>query len=166
MKETVTSKAHGVVLETMCGFTSYVDDSPHIQEVLAMDFCKEALELYDRPERTRVLFDLDTIGEEREIDFLPNESVDTVCVTFGVNYLTDPLAVYGEFQRILTPGGKVIIVGGTSCGYGDLVKQPFNPTIHGRLLEKADFGVDVETLPYKGLFAGPTYYLLEATKAN
>ncbi|MDP7115624.1 MAG: hypothetical protein QF915_01075, partial [Candidatus Woesearchaeota archaeon] len=69
LKKLITQKAHGRVLEAMCGFTSYFLDSPEIDGVVAMDFCREELELYDHPERQRILFDMNLVVNGGKIDF-------------------------------------------------------------------------------------------------
>lgn len=166
MRERLTSAASGIVLEAMCGFTSYVDDSPVITEVIAMDFCREALERYDHPDRRRILFDLNDINGDNRMDFLADESLGTVCITFGVDYLHDSAAVYDEFGRVLVPQGKVLIIGGRACGYNDLLKQHFEPGFHAGLLEASGFDVRVEALPYGGQGDEAEFHLIEATKPS
>lgn len=51
LRNLVTELCSGRVLEPMCGFRSYIGDSEKIKEVVALDFCREALERYERPER-------------------------------------------------------------------------------------------------------------------
>ena len=162
MRKTLTSKARGLVMEAMCGFTSYVDEAPHIDEVVAMDFCRDGLELYDYPDRRRILFDLDTIATGCTIDFLSDNALDTICISFGVDYLKDPLAVYSEFGRVLSPGGRVLVIGGRSCGYSDLIKQYFDPVFHVGLLAQAGFVAATSPLPYGGQGDEAAFHLIEA----
>lgn len=148
----------------MCGFTSYIDDTPAISEVIAIDFCREALELYARPERQRVLFDLSTVSEAQGMEFIPNQALDTIVISFGVDYLDDPTTLYHEFYRILSPGGRFLIVGGRACGYAELIKRYFQPGFHIPLLEQAGFEVMVQPLPYGGQGDEAEYHLIEAVK--
>lgn len=167
IRKRLTANASGVVLEAMCGFTSYVDDAPHISEVVAMDFCREGLERYDHPERTRILFDLETVEAPGSIDFLEDDVLDSICITFGVDYLSNVDAVYAEFRRLLKPGGNILIVGGHGCGYPDLLRQRFNPSYHAGRLQVAGFETFVTDLPYdKKLLNNNGFALIEATKAD
>jgi demethylmenaquinone methyltransferase/2-methoxy-6-polyprenyl-1,4-benzoquinol methylase len=41
---------------------------------------------------------------------LPDQSADVVSIAFGIRNVQDPAAAIKEFQRILRPGGRVIIL--------------------------------------------------------
>jgi SAM-dependent methyltransferase len=163
MRERLTQRASGLVVEAMCGFTSYIDDSEDIEEVVAVDYCREGLERYNRPERRRLLFDLDKVRKVGDIAFIEDQEVGTICITFGVNYIGNPGALYREFARILQPGGNVLLINGTACGYQDLVKRSFQPCIEKVHLEEAGFEVDLTRLPYDSKYQSSDYYLIEAT---
>jgi len=162
LRSLLTNRASGDVLEAMCGYTSYFGDNPKINNVIAMDFCQEALELYDRPGATKVLFDLESIDDENGVDFIPDSSINTASISFGVDYLSKPLAVYEEFRRLLAPGGKFFIVGASHQGFPDLQKRDFCPAFHARLLKQVGFANSVELLPYER--QDSQFYLVEATK--
>lgn len=147
LKIIMTSHARGRVLEPMSGFRTYFADAPHIDEVVALDFCREGLERYDKPERTRILYDMERVssGGER-MDFFGDRSFDTVGVCFGMDYMTDPVAIYKEFNRILRPGGKVLVVGGTTQGYEDLIKRWFDAKFHVDAMARSGLNVSSEEL--------------------
>ena len=48
---------------------------------------------------------------------LPNESLDLVTCNMVVEHLADPAAVFSEFNRVLKPGGRVIIHTPNALGY-------------------------------------------------
>lgn len=164
MKQRLTGKARGVVLEAMCGFTTYIDDAPHISDVIALDWCRESLERYERPDRARLMFDLDSVKAAGDMSFLKEGTIDSVCITFGVDYLNSPAVVYQEFHRILSAGGNVLLIGGESNGYEDQLKQAFRPDFHCPLLKDAGFNVEATHLPYRRPTEFGEYYLIEATK--
>ncbi len=164
LKQKLSQLATGRVLEAMCGFQSYFEDSPQITEVAALDFCQEALERYDYPQRTRILYDLEAVCSGETMAFLGDNSFQAVGVCFGVSYLSDPIPVYKEFRRILSPGGKLLVVGGTSSGYGDLIKTWFKPQETKKQLKKCGFTVRIEKLPINIKYQLGDYFLVEGIK--
>lgn len=166
VRRNLTARARGVVLEAMCGFTAYIDNAPHIAEVVALDFCREALERYEMPDRKRVLFDMDSIANGAQMDFIADEAVDTVSITLGVNYLSDTRPVYEELRRILRPGGNVLIFGSMSCGYQDLVTSRFSAVKEVVALQDTGFTTWVDTYTYDASTSvwAVEYDLIEATK--
>lgn len=165
LKKMITAKAKGRVLDAMSGFHSYFGDSPKITEVIALDFCEEALERYDHPDRKRALFDLERIKSGEKIDFFEDGYFQTIGVFFGVNYLSDPQSVYREFHRLLSEKGKLLIVGGTSSGYEDLVKKWFDPDDVALAMQNCGFATSIKQLPEMKYESQLTdYYLVEGKK--
>lgn len=163
-KELITSKAKGKVLEAMCGFNSYFGNSPQIEEVVALDFSEKALERYEYPRRTRILFDMERVCQGKRIEFFEDNSFQTIGVFFGMDYLTNPLAIYLEFKRILQETGEILIVGGTGAGYSDILKRYFRPDYHANLMKKTGLLTNIMHLPLKqGLEVGE-YYLISGKK--
>ncbi len=171
LKQLMTNLAHGTVLEAMCGFTSYFDNSPKISEVVALDFCREGLERYDYPERKRILFDLERICRGEKMDFFEDNSFETIGVFFGMRYLLEMFPVFQEFQRVLSPGGKLLVVENPHQGYPDLLKHGFNPEQFASEVEDAGFRVRLKELKSITLKKGEVgftelgdYWLVEGTK--
>jgi SAM-dependent methyltransferase len=164
LKKIVTDMATGRVLEPMAGFFSYFDDTPNISEVIALDFCKEALERHDHANRTRILYDLEEVCHGEKIPFFKDDYFQTIGIFFGVNYLTDPLPVYQEFNRILSQDGKILIVGGTKSGYSDLNKRWFNPEKTATELQKNNFTTSIRHLDVKEESQNTEYYLISGIK--
>jgi len=159
----LTQKAKGKVLEAMCGFNSYFQDSDDIDEVVALDFSEEALKRYSHPERTRLVFDMERVVQGEPLEFSDDE-FQTVGVFFGVNYLSKPLPVYREFHRILSPGGRTLIVGNPYSGYGDLQTEPFDPGKTSLQLAEVGFESEVTELNVHSQGQMGKYYLVEGTK--
>jgi len=164
LKKTLTRQSFGIVLEAMCGFRSYIDESPQITEVVALDFCEEALERYDYPKRKRILYDLESVVKGERIEFFGDKSFQTVTVCFAIDYLTNPVPVHREFHRILSDDGRLLIVGGTTQGYPDLLKRNFNPEDCSKAMKTAEFSTKIEHLPLKTEFELGEYYLVEGKK--
>lgn len=135
----VTSIAEGRVLEVMCGFNSYFLDSPQINEVVALDFSREMLKRYPFPGRKRILYDLERVVAGEKMDFFKEGSFQTIGCCYGINYLTDPVSVFREFRRILSLGGKLLILGNETAGYGDLIERCFNPVTCTAYMQEAGF---------------------------
>ncbi len=161
----LTRKASGKVLEVMAGFESSIAEAAHITDVTAIDFCREALLRYSHPHRTRILYDIERISTGEKLDFLNPASINTVSITFGINYLSDPSAFYRECSRLLTSGGNVLVFGGTASGYQDMVKSPFDPEKAGVQMTQAGLVATVKQLTYlKSPNKLGEYYLIEGTK--
>jgi len=165
LKKIITKLATGKVLEPMAGFHSYFDNSPNISEIIALDFCEEALERYDYPDRKRILYDLEKICNGEKFNFFEDEYFQTIGVFFGVNYLTNPIPVYKEFQRILSPNGKILIVGGTNSGYYDLNKKWFNPLETSADLQHSGFTTSTQPLALREKHQNTEYYLITGLKS-
>jgi SAM-dependent methyltransferase len=164
LKQVLTSVANGRVLEAMCGFNSYIGTSDKITEVVALDFCREALERYSNPERKRILYDLERVVKGEKIDFFEDASFRTISVCFAIDYLTDPVQVYKEFYRILSKGGQLLIVGGTTQGYVNLLKKYFDPKNCANTVKTAGFSVKTKHLPLETKFELGKYYLVKGLK--
>src|SRR3989338_1007875 len=94
LKKFVSSLAMGHALEAMCGFNSYFDES--VADVTAIDFCTEALELYEHPERPRILYDFERVCKGEQINFFPRGFFGTIGLFFAAGYVSDSLALYSE----------------------------------------------------------------------
>jgi len=164
LEEMITERSFGRVLEAMCGFRSYIGSSSKITEVIALDFCEEALERYDHLERKRILYDLERVVKGERMEFFKDNSFQNIGVFFAINYLTDPVPVHREFHRILSDGGQLLIVGGTAQGYGDLLKRAFNPQDCSKAMKSAGFSTKIEYLPLKTEHELGEYYLVEGRK--
>ena len=164
IKELLTERVSGRVLETMCGFNSYFGESPNISEVVVLDYCRAMLERYPYPERQRILYDLEQIVKGEKLYFFHDESFETVGC-WGSNYLSEPVPVFSEFHRILSKGGKLFILESTSEGYQDLIKGLFNPEQCSRFMREAGFSTSVEHLDWlKTEWEIGDYYLVEGRK--
>jgi ubiquinone/menaquinone biosynthesis C-methylase UbiE len=164
LKEIVTRRASGRVLEAMCGFNSYFGESVGIREVVALDFCREALERYEYPQRVRILYDLERVANGEKLDFFGDSSFQTVGVFFAVGYLTDPVPVHKEFHRLLAEDGRLLVVGGTAQGYTDILKRRFKPKECAKAMHEAGFTTKTKKLPLKTSTELGEYYLVEGTK--
>lgn len=168
LKRILTSKVSGRVLEAMCGFRSYIYNCPGIDEVVALDFSAEALRRYDYPNRTRVLFDLNTLRYGGTIPFFPDGYFNAVCVTFGVNYLKEPYDVFKEFARITDHRGRLLIVGNPALGIRHLENGAFD---YRRVINTCRWAGFRNTpnkpsrLPIEMDSERDKYYFIEATKS-
>lgn len=164
LKEMITERSFGRVLEAMCGFRSYFDNSSKITEVVALDFCEEALERHDYPERKRILYDLERVVKGEKIGFFEDKSFQTIGVFFAIDYLTDTIPVYKEFHRILSDDSQLLIVGGTTQGYPDLLKRQFIPADCSSAMRAVGFSPKIKHLPLKAEHESGEYYLVEGEK--
>lgn len=168
IRELLSSRCRGRVLEAMCGFNSYLDPSPD-RKVVALDFCREALERYPHPERTRILFDLNLVTGSDRMEFFREESFDAVTVCFGFNYPHHPVSLFREFRRILSPHGALFLVENPAHGYWDLARRRFSPGLCRRFLRSAGFSeIRIERLPiaeeWERQSGNHRYFLVEAMK--
>lgn len=163
----LSARCKGRVLEAMCGFNSYLEPSKKI-EVTALDFCREALELYQYPERTRILFDLNKITHRKGIEFFQEGEFGAVTICFGFHYLQHPIIVFQEFKRLLSAGGRLILVENPNQCYSDMTYRRFLPKNCVSCLKRVSFReVQVEELAVAEdweIEAGGHYFLIEAVK--
>jgi SAM-dependent methyltransferase len=168
IRKLLSAKCQGHVLEAMCGFNSYLELSPN-REVIALDYCREALERYPYPERTRILFDLNTIKENQRIEFFKEGEFNTVTICFGFHYLHHPVWLFREFHRLLSPDGQLILVENPYQCYRDIACRSFSPGHCVNFLHRAFFkNVKVEELPiaedWEQKFGG-RYFLIKAKRS-
>ncbi len=162
----ITKKSRGNVLETMAGFNTYIEDTQDISKVTALDYSEQMLMRYPQPERTRILFDLNEISKTGiGLDFFKKGEFQTIACCYGVNYLKDPTPVFQEFNRILSPGGKFLVLGNTGAGYKDLEENWFKPEPTKRDMVAAGFTTSYESFPeLKTEMEIGDYYLLTGIK--
>ena len=164
----LSARCKGRVLEAMCGFNSYLEPLERI-EVTALDFCREALELYQYPERTRILFDLNKITRRKGIGFFQEGEFDAITICFGFHYLRHPIILFQEFKRLLSAGGRLILIENPNQCYSDMIYRRFLPKNCVSCLKKASFeNVKVEKLAIADdweIKTGGHYFLIEAFKS-
>lgn len=166
IREILSKRCNGRILEAMCGFNSYVEPSDD-REVIALDYCREALEKYRYPERKRIIFDLNEIGNNGGLEFFKDGEFDAITICFGFQYLENPVVVFKEFNRILK--GKLILVENPRQHYEDIACRPFTPKLCTNFLKQASF----EKINIEGLMIaedweaaqGGHYFLIEALKS-
>ena len=164
IREILSEKCKGNILEAMCGFNSYLAPSPD-RNVVAMDYCREALERYAYPERPRILFDLNSING-RGIKFFQKGKFNYITICFGFQYLYRPDAVFREFNRILSKKGRLYLVENPVQHYEDMSCRYFSPESCSYYLKQAAFKtVNVEELPIAEKWERGRYYLIEAIKS-
>lgn len=168
IRELLSMKCQGRILEAMCGFNSYLESSPN-REIIALDYCREALERYPYPERVRILFDLNMIRGKKSIKFFREGEFDAITICFGFNYLHHPVIVFREFRRLLSSGGRLILVENPHQGYWDIARRSFSPTRCVAFLRQASFkDILVEELPIAEDWEqrnGGQYFLVEALRS-
>ncbi len=168
IRELLSSRCRGRVLEAMCGFNSYLAPSPD-REIVALDYCREAIERYPYPERTRILFDLNLIAGSKRMEFFADASFDAVTVCFGFNYPHHPVCLFREFRRILSPHGSLFLVENPAHGYWDLARRCFSSDRCERFLLSAGFSeIRVEKLliteEWERVSGNHNYFFVEATR--
>ncbi len=128
LRKLITERSNGRVLEAMSGCSSHFDNSDNIKEVIALDYCKEALDRYEFPERTRVIFDLEGVSKGKKLCF-DDASFQTIGVSLGIQYISDDslFPLLKEFHRILSDNGKLLIFGKPDTNYEKMAKRKFIP---------------------------------------
>lgn len=121
--EILTEKCTGEILESMCGFNSYI--FPHLDKnVTAQDYSQGMLTKYEYPKRRRLQFNLN--GLPRKKLLITNEYFDTITFVKGYKYIKSINQLFSEFNRLLKPNGKLIFVESPSAGYRDLTVRKLN----------------------------------------
>ena len=153
----------GTILEAFAGYNSFIEDTS-CNNVIATDYCREALERYPFPKRDRILFDLNTLDGTSEIGNFYSETFDRVVVCCGYKYPTNIEPVFNEFNRILKPAGQLLMVEKPGSGYRHAVKREFEKDNCLRQLKEAKFA-NAEITPqcFSSKHDG-AYFLVRASK--
>lgn len=146
------------VLETGCGIGSLLADLVAAGYACrAVDASPQMVAATRARLRRRRLAGRDVavrLGDVRQLPY-PNARFDTVVSTFPTEYIADPQAI-AEIERVLRPGGRLIVVEGASLLPANVLLAPFalfQALVYGhqpaRSLPKEQVrdGVWTETLP-------------------
>lgn len=157
----MSSIHRGTILESMCGFNSYL--LPHVdRNVIAMDYSEKMLKKYEYPERMRVQFDLNELPNSR-IEF-PDNYFDSIMFVKGYKYLEKPQKVLKEYLRILKPGGLLSFVESQYAMYSELAVRDLCVKTTKEDVEQAGFVYcDVRRLPFSES-PDDSYYLFSTIK--
>jgi SAM-dependent methyltransferase len=96
---------HPRVLDLMAGWDSHLPPGLAAEEVVGLGMNENELRANSTLTR-RVIHDL---NRDPELPFEDGE-FDLVLNTVSVDYMTQPLAVFGEVARILKPGGLFLVI--------------------------------------------------------
>jgi FKBP-type peptidyl-prolyl cis-trans isomerase 2 len=92
------------VLDIMGSWDSHLPDHLHLQELTVLGMNRN--ELAENRKATRTM--IHDLNLDPNLPLADN-SLDAIICTASVEYLTDPLAVFFEMQRVLTPGGVLAL---------------------------------------------------------
>lgn len=134
----LTKRYSGRILEAMCGFNSYLLPKDGV-EVVALDYCQEALERYPYPTRKRICCDLNELSRNTRIPCFKQGEFDTVSVCFGYRYPEDIVRVMRELKRILKPNGVLSFIENPAAGYSRICRREFAPVECEIALAQAGF---------------------------
>jgi ubiquinone/menaquinone biosynthesis C-methylase UbiE len=126
-----TSRARGTTLELAVGtglnLPLYADTVPRI---VGVDLSEGMLDRARARVRTLGLVGRVElrVGDVQQLD-LPDASVDTVLATYALCTVADPAAAVGEAERVLVPGGRLLLVehGLGERGWMRAVQRALNP---------------------------------------
>ena len=127
------------VLEAFAGFNSYIE-STLFNSVVALDYCRQALERYPYPHRERILFDLDKLNGKNKISIFKDLEFDAIVVCCGYKYPAKITPILREFYRLLKVGGRLIFIEDTTAGYNEATKRSFDPKTCSSMLKRCGFG--------------------------
>lgn len=92
------------VLDLMGSWDSHLPDDLSVRKLTVLGMNEEELTVNSRSTE-RVVRDLN----ENPVLPFDDKSLDAIICTASVEYLTDPLAVFKELQRVLSPGGVLAL---------------------------------------------------------
>lgn len=78
---------------------------------------------------------------------LPAGCVDVIMSRSVFEHLTDPAAVYREFQRLLRPGGVVIFLTANMWDYGTLIARLVPNRFHAKIVGFVEGRAEEDTFP-------------------
>jgi demethylmenaquinone methyltransferase/2-methoxy-6-polyprenyl-1,4-benzoquinol methylase len=91
-----------------------MEKKPEIAEIVGIDLAKAMIDLgkakiAKKPYAGKVVFQ---VASALDIPY-PDNHFDCVTISFGIRNITDIMAAFKEFRRVLKPGGRVLILEGT-----------------------------------------------------
>lgn len=91
-----------------------LEKNPEIASVIGIDLAETMVEIgkqkiAKKPYREKVTYQ---VASALKTDF-PDDQFDCVTISFGIRNVTDVMAAFKEFRRVLKPGGRVLILEGT-----------------------------------------------------
>lgn len=116
----VTDRQESKILLDLCAGTGeiafqWLKKSPAPKIAFLLDFCPEMLE-YAKKKSEQHRFSshqIDYIQADAQKIPLPDQSVDTVTIAYGIRNVSSPEACFKEVQRVLKPGGTFGILEAT-----------------------------------------------------
>lgn len=102
--------AAGVILDLMSSWRSHLPEDRGFTRVVGLGMNAE--EMADNPQLDE--FVVHDLNADPRLPF-PDESFDGCCVTVSVQYLTRPVEVFREVNRVLRPGAPLIITYSNRC---------------------------------------------------
>ena len=101
----LVNEAEPVILDLMAGWNSHIPDSIKPKRLVALGLNRRELEANNNATEL-IIHDL---NKDSELPFSDN-TFDAVICTVSVDYLTQPVEVFKEVQRILKPGDVFIVI--------------------------------------------------------
>lgn len=91
-----------------------LEKKPNIASIIGIDLAEAMLALAQeklkrKPYRSKVELRVASALDTQ----LPDNHFDCVTISFGIRNLTDVMAAFQEFRRVLKPGGRLLILEGT-----------------------------------------------------
>lgn len=129
----------GALLDAGCGRTlpvlkKYIGRAARLIGVDLVDFADESA-------------GIETIKANLSKLPLPNNCVDLIISRSVFEHLTDPEPVYGEFARILRPGGAVVFLTPNMWDYGSLAARLIPNNFHGKVVKYVEGRDEEDTFP-------------------
>ncbi len=78
---------------------------------------------------------------------LPDACVDVIMSRSVFEHLADPASVYGEFARVLRPGGTVVFLTANMWDYGTMVARIVPNMWHARVVKRVEGRAEEDTFP-------------------
>jgi len=135
----LVGKGTGVLLDAGCGRTmpvlkKYVGRAKRLIGIELVDF-------------TDVPVGIEAFNTDLAHLPLSTASVDLIMSRSVLEHLTDPVAVYREFARVLRPGGAVVFLTANMWDYGTLVARMVPNRFHARIVKHVEGRQEEDTFP-------------------
>lgn len=78
---------------------------------------------------------------------LDDGSVDLIMSRSVFEHLADPQAVYAEFARVLSPGGRVVFLTANIWDYGTMIARLVPNRLHARVVKMTEGRAEEDTFP-------------------
>jgi SAM-dependent methyltransferase len=145
--ENLVVEERPVILDLMAGWDSHLPEGLHTARLVGLGLNQNELQ----GNRALTEYRIHDLNRDPTIPF-PDRTFDAVLNTVSIDYLTHPLRIFEEVNRVLKPGGLFLVIFSNRMFPEKAVKIWRESDEEGRMLLVLDYFREAENFEKPGLF--------------